>query len=94
MEKMRDTVQFFVCSYVLLLLSDWFSDEFLLWAGIIRLLIYKFLILIVINGMFICVPLYKNEHVYIFIDSVVKTFDENVNKYIDLVKEKIPKYVE
>jgi len=44
--------------------------------------------------MFIWVPLYKNQHVNILIDSVVKTFHENVNKYIDLVKEKIPKYVE
>lgn len=44
--------------------------------------------------MFLWVPLYKNEHVKIFYDSLMKTMEENGNKYFDLVKDLVPKYVE
>ncbi len=44
--------------------------------------------------MFVWAPLYKNEHFNILFNSLVDTFSENLTKYIDLLKEKVPKYVE
>jgi hypothetical protein len=87
LKKTRESVKFFLGLYGLVLLSGWFSDAFLFWAG-------KNFIYIGINFLFIWVPLNKNEHARIIIESLLKTISESIHNNIDFVKSKIPKYVE
>ena len=42
--------------------------------------------------MFIWVPLNKNPHFNTLVRSLSEAISENIHKYIDLVKSKIPKY--